>query len=114
MNIEGTDNKNIDGIGLVGLDIFNLFSVNIDRVRCVLTIFSVLNQLWSVQQVTVKMCVVYYFVSARHTQIYQFYGVSLKECCNNENGNAACDEFVTILKEIVKDATREDVKKKIS
>lgn len=44
INTEGIDNKNIDETGLMVLKIFLLLPINIDRVRCVLTIFSVLHQ----------------------------------------------------------------------
>jgi hypothetical protein len=52
------------------------------------------------------------FIEA-YTDLPVLWVVSLKEYSNKKNKNAARDKLVTILKEIKKDTTREDVRKKI-
>jgi hypothetical protein len=57
INIEGTDNKNIDGTGLMSQ---NILSINTDCVKmCIDNILSVLQQPWRVQPVTMKTFIMY-------------------------------------------------------
>lgn len=67
--LKGLIIKKTDGIGLMGHKISISLPVNIDRVRCVRTVFC-------------HCCIshedvwMYYFVSSRHIEIYQVYGMS--------------------------------------
>jgi hypothetical protein len=66
------------GTGLMGLRIFVVLSINIDLVRCVLSIFSLSKCCISHRGFNSfpKTCLAYYCVSLRHIDIFQFYGIS--------------------------------------
>jgi GTP cyclohydrolase I len=64
-----------------------------------------------VQRVLKKKWVVYHCVSKRfYRDLPILWDVSLKHYSNNERKDAACSEYATILKEIMKDETREGTK----
>jgi hypothetical protein len=114
INTEGVDNKNIEGIGLMDFKIF--YCKKKRSVTRVLTILSV-----SVSSAVkgprrshedVRVVLLRFIETYRHLPVVS--GVSFKQFSNKEIKNATCDELVTILKEIMKDATREDVENKVS